>query len=85
MSAQEFGEWQVFFKNEQEHPQAHRARHAVLLAALRNGPLSKNDGSMWTASDCLPSDQWEPAEVAPKVPSAPDLAHQVARLNALMD
>lgn len=86
MSAQEFGEWQAIFQNEQLHPAADRVRHAQLLAAARNGPLTKADRALWSTAECLPPDPWAPpAEtVAPAPPTAAQLAAQVAHINSMM-
>ena len=86
MSAQEFGEWITFMQHEQQTPGAERFRHAQLLAAVHNGPLTRHDKALWRVADILPADPWAPpdAEPAPAAPTAAELAAQVDRINALM-
>jgi hypothetical protein len=86
MSAQEFGEWAVMYKNEQLHPAADRMRHAQLLAHARNGPLQKSSKTLWSTADCLAPDPWAPPPEAPapSAPTAAQLAAQVAHINSLM-
>ena len=83
MSAQEFGEWMVFLEREQLMPEAERLRHAQLLAALHNGPLTRNDGAMWTFAQLLPPPAWAPPQAsAPPTLTPGQLAAQVAAINA---
>jgi hypothetical protein len=82
MSAQEFGEWMVFFEREQLHPAADLFRHAQLIAAAHNGPLSRTDKQLWQTSHLLAADAWAPAEPEPAPPSLQTLAAQVAAINA---
>lgn len=85
MSAQEFGEWKTLFSLEGLTLKAERLRHAQLLAAAHNGPLTKADKSMWRAVDLLPGDPWAPVEQADSSPpSAAELAAQVDRINRLL-
>lgn len=87
MSAQEFGQWITYFEREQLHPASDRLRHAQLLTAAHNGPMSRRDGAHWAASMFLPPDPWAPPAQAiePEQPSPQQLAAQVAALNARMD
>lgn len=80
MSAQEFGEWQVFIKREQLHPAAMRLRHAQLQAVALQGASTRRDGKNWSADLLMPPDPWaEPVKAAPR---RVDVRRQVAALNA---
>lgn len=85
MSAQEFGEWMVFFEREQLHPAADRFRQAQLIAAAHNGPLARHDKQLWTTSHLLAPDAWAPPAPEPVPPTAQDLAAQVAAINARLE
>ncbi len=80
MTAHEFGEWQVIFRNEQQHPAAEGLRHAQLMAATLNGPVTRSSGGMFTAAELMGADRWA-APVDPEAPRAEDLAAQIDRLN----
>lgn len=86
MSAREFGEWMVFFRQEQLHPAADRLRHAQQLAAAHNGPLSRPDKRLWRSADLMPSDPWAPppAPTPPAPPGFAELAAQAAAINSAM-
>ncbi len=89
MSAQEFGEWQVFMRFEQLHPAAMRLRHAQLQALALHGPATRRGGKPWTAADFMPADPWaEPAADATAVAGRKsarkvNVVDQVRALNAL--
>lgn len=83
MTAQEFGEWKTFFDHEQLHPGADRMRHAVLVAAVHNGPLVRKDKELWSAAHVLPPPPWSRAQDA-AAPTARQIAAQVDQINALM-
>ncbi|MGH6625141.1 MAG: phage tail assembly protein T [Burkholderiaceae bacterium] len=85
MTAHEFGEWQVYFRNEQQHPAADRLHHAQLLAAAHNGPLSRPDKRLWRAADLMPPDPWAPAPPEPAPPTPADIAAQVDAINRSLD
>lgn len=88
MSALEFGQWKTFFEREQLHPATARQRHAQLLAAAHNGPVSRKDGAHWSTDHFMPPDPWAPEPAPPEAtvpPTAQQLADQVAALNARMD
>lgn len=87
MSALEFGQWITYFEREQLHPAADRQRHAQLLTAAHNGPLSRRDGAHWLPTMFMPTDPWDPQEiqVEPPQPTAQQIAAQVASLNARME
>ena len=85
MSAQEFGEWITYLAHEQLHPAADRLRHAQSMAALHNGPLSKQDKTLWAAAQFMPRDPWAPPPPEPEPMSAADLAAQVKRFNTQFD
>lgn len=86
MSAQEFGEWMIFFDREQLMPDAQRLSHAQTLAALHNGPLTRKDGAMWNCTQLLPLDPWAPPQAdTPSEPTPEQLAAQVAAINARFD
>jgi len=85
MSAQEFGEWITFFQHEQLHPAADRQRHAQLLAAVHNGPLTRNDKALWQSSQLMPADVWAPPAPPPAPPGAASLQQQVDAINARLD
>ncbi len=80
MSAQEFGEWITYFQSEQLHPRATWQRHAQLLAAAHNGPLTRKDGALWSPADLTPADPWAP--LPPETAPAPNAAAQAAQLAA---
>jgi hypothetical protein len=81
MSAEEFAEWFVMFTAEELHPSADRLRHAQMLAALHNGPLTRRGKRLWAPSEFL-RDPWE--QPKPKVrPSRAQIAAQVAQANAI--
>jgi hypothetical protein len=88
MSALEFGQWKTFFEREQLHPATDRQRHAQLLAATHNGPMSRKDGESWSTAHFMPPDPWATPPASPEStapPTAQQLADQVAALNARMD
>ncbi|MDP3797404.1 MAG: hypothetical protein Q8R06_09675 [Polaromonas sp.] len=84
MSAEEFGEWMVFYQHEQLHPGVERLRHAQLLAAHHNGPFMRQDKQIWQAHHLLPPEPWTAPPAPPEV-TALTLAEQVARINARMN
>jgi hypothetical protein len=87
MSALEFGQWMTFFEREQLHPVTDRQRHAQLLAAAHNGPMTREDGAHWSTAHFMPPDPWAPPAPpeSTEPPTAQQLADQVAALNARMD
>lgn len=86
MSAKEFGEWNTLFALEGLSLAAERLRHAQLLAAVHNGPLTRQDKSLWRAADLLPPDPWAPQEESDTSPPTPaQLAAQVDHINRLLN
>lgn len=84
MTAQEFGEWMVFYQREQLHPAAGRMDRAQQLAAVHNGPLTRRDKQMWRAADFMPLDPWVP-QPEPASPTVQQLAAQVEATNREFD
>lgn len=82
MSAEEFEEWSVMFNAEDLHPAAARIRHAQLLAALHNGPLTRKGKKLWLVTEFL-RDPWsETLDAAPRRLTAAQVKEQVATINA---
>lgn len=85
MSAQEFGNWKALFSSEGLSLAAERLRHAQLLAAAHNGPLTRNDKALWRPADLLPPDPWAPQdEPDAEPPTHAQLAAQVDHINRLL-
>lgn len=85
MSAQEFGEWKTLFSSEGLSLAAERLRHAQLLAAAHNGPLTRSDKALWRATDLMPPDPWTEQDEADSAPPTPaQLAAQVDHINRLL-
>ena len=82
MTAQEFGEWQVFYEREQLHPAAQRYQDAQHMAAIHNGPLSRADKSLWKAAHLMPADPWAPIAPEPPPPDFATLQAQVKAMNS---
>lgn len=89
LSAREFAEWMVFYKNESLHPGMARVRHAELRAGQYNAAFNPPAGRQnWGADMFLEADPWEtflaqanqraltPAELAAQ------LQAQVEQINA---
>ena len=68
LGAAEFGRWLAFMAAEELGPAAERARHAELMAALHNGPLTRKSKALWSAAEFAPR-PWAPA--AARVPAKP--------------
>jgi len=83
MSAQEFGEWKVIFSCEQLHPAVERQRHAQLLAAAANGPLTRNDRRRFSTSDFDPGDGWAAIEQHTKPAVVVTRAQRKAQIDAI--
>ena len=83
MSASEFEEWIVIMQKEGLTAEARRVMHGQVVAALHNGPLTRNDGAMWHFDDLVP-DPWA-APSSRKESAAADIASQVASINARFD
>ena len=81
MSAQEFGEWQAWIINEQQHPAAQRVRHAQLLATTMNGALTRKSGGLFDVRDLMGADPWAPPQPMPGL-NPQTLDAQVASINA---
>lgn len=72
-------------RNEQLHPAADRQRHAQLMAALHNGPMTRKNKQAFAAADFMPSDAWAPpAPPKPAAAAADAVAASVAAINAQM-
>lgn len=82
MSSEEFEEWSVMFSAEELHPAADRIRHAQLLAALHNGPLTRRAKKLWGATEFL-HDRWEAPKDKPRRLTPAQVAAQVASFNAM--
>ncbi len=82
MGAGEFGRWLAFLAEEELGPTAGRTRHAELLAALHNGPLTRKSKVLWTAAEFTPR-PWTPAAargpVKPKAATGADARAFLAR------
>jgi hypothetical protein len=80
MSAQEFAQWSVMFTAEELHPSAGRLRHAQVMAALHNGPLTRKGNKLWETQEFM-RDPWAAPKAKPKFTPA-QIAAQVASLNS---
>lgn len=72
LSAREFSQWLLWMDAEQVGPAWDTLRHAQLLAALHNGPMSKRDKSAFKASEFVPANPWAPPGEAPPPPDPTD-------------
>lgn len=71
----------VVMRAEHLHPAAQRMRHAQLLAAAANGPLTRKDKRAFSVTDFMTGDAW--ALPAPAVTGAvPDVLASVAAINS---
>jgi hypothetical protein len=85
MTAEEFEEWRVIFTIEQLHPALDTQRHAQLLAALHNGPLTRKDKKLWRTDEFALPDPWarpKPRARRATQPTPEQLRAQVQSLNA---
>lgn len=69
------------FSAEELHPAADRVRHAQVIAALQNGPLTRKYKKLWVAADFI-RDPWEPPKPKARLTAA-QIAQQVASVNAM--
>jgi hypothetical protein len=81
MSAEEFAEWSVMFSAEELHPSAERFRHAQVMAALHNGPLTRKSKKLWDAAEFM-RDGWKAPEAKKRMTPA-QVARQVASINSV--
>lgn len=65
LSGLEWAEWMVFMAEEGVLPVVGDVRHAEILAALHNGPLTKRDRNLWSAKDMMRK-RWESKAPAAK-------------------
>lgn len=82
MSAQEFAQWSVMFSAEELHPSWARLRHAQLMAALHNGPLTRRGNKLWAAIEFL-RDVWKRPDPKKPAPTPEQIAAQVASINSM--
>lgn len=60
LSAREFAEWMVYYKNEELHPGIQRVRHAQLRAGQYNAAFKPPAGRQsWGADQFVEPDPWE--------------------------
>ena len=59
--------------------------HGQVVAALHNGPLTRNDGAMWSFDDLSPDPWAEPSARETSSVHAADIALQVASINSRID
>jgi hypothetical protein len=83
LTAEEFEEWRVMFAVEQLHPALDAQRHAQLLAAAHNGPLTRKDKKMWRPAEFVDFDPWAKPKAHAKRSAQPTPAQLEAQVKAL--
>jgi hypothetical protein len=82
MTAQEFTEWSVWCRLEEEGPAADRLRHGQLVAATMNGAVTRKVGGMFRASELIALEPWAPPPPPPAPLTNAQIAAQVEAMNA---